>query len=101
MTSQSETINLFEVKMPRGNDAGAKTIGQYLSKLLIALWDENESFSGKRPFGNSGWQYEVYDAMAKAKLLELDADGELPSSEIAIADKMIIKALKQCSINTP
>lgn len=38
------------------NDAGAKTIGEYLKKLLLTLWDEEDGFSGKRPFGNSSWK---------------------------------------------
>ena len=36
------------------NDADAENIGEYLKALLSAVWHEGESFSGKRPFGNSG-----------------------------------------------
>lgn len=32
------------------------TVRSYLSKLLITLLEEGECFSGKRPFGNSGWE---------------------------------------------
>jgi hypothetical protein len=28
----------------------------------LTLWDEEDSFSGKRPFGNSGWKWDVYTA---------------------------------------
>ena len=38
----------------RENDADAKTIRGYLGKILEKVWAEGESFSGKRPFGNSG-----------------------------------------------
>jgi len=38
-------------------DAGDfTTIRGYFKRQLAALWEEGESFSGKRPFGNSGWE---------------------------------------------
>lgn len=64
--------------IPMGNnDADAETIGEYLVKLLETLWDEGEDFSGKRPFGNSGWQYELYHALAHAKVIDAEFDEEL------------------------
>src|ERR1700677_134889 len=49
--------------LPMGrNDAGAATIGGYLQALVRCIWEEEESFSGKRPFGNSGWSHELYRA---------------------------------------
>lgn len=33
------------------------TFRAYFNQLLSALFEEGESFSGKRPFGNSGWDY--------------------------------------------
>jgi hypothetical protein len=47
------------------NDCDAKTIGEYLGKLLSTLWEEAEGFSGKRPFGNSGWQGPVEVALVR------------------------------------
>lgn len=41
------------------NDADASTVRDYLKELLLTVLIEEESFSGKRPFGNSGWQYEL------------------------------------------
>lgn len=55
----TEILNL---KM-QDNDANAETIRDYLHALLKAIWDEGEGFSGKRPFGNSGWEYELYIAL--------------------------------------
>ena len=31
------------------------TIRQYFSRLMLELWTNEEGFSGKRPFGDSGW----------------------------------------------
>jgi hypothetical protein len=42
------------------SDAGADSLRQYFKNLVYVLWQEEEGFSGKRPFGNSGWQYAVY-----------------------------------------
>lgn len=53
------------------SDAGDQlTLRQFLHQLLDALWVEGEGFSGKRPWGNSGWQYGVLDALARAGHIE-------------------------------
>lgn len=49
-------------------DTGATSIRDYLQKLLRTLWNEGEGFSGKRPFGNSGWQTELQVALIRAGL---------------------------------
>ncbi len=62
------------------SDAGDDlTVRQYLHALLSTVWSEGECFSGKRPFGNSGWEHELYAPLAKAGFIdlgELDEDGE-------------------------
>lgn len=75
------------------------TVGQFFGKLLSTLWEENEGFSGKRPFGDSDWQYEVYEAMAKAGIVEMtfDEDGyvdEFTYEEEELADQLIQQAIK-------
>lgn len=42
------------------SESGASTVGGYLIALLRQLWQEEEGFSGKRPFGNSGWTWDLY-----------------------------------------
>jgi len=54
------------------NDANADTIRDYLKVLLSTLWEEGESFSGKRPFGNSGWEYELLDTLEIHDIPEQD-----------------------------
>ena len=56
------------------NDADATTVGDYLIKLLQGVWEEEEGFDGKRPFSNSGWQSEVFYALARANLIESTTD---------------------------
>ena len=49
------------------SDAGDNiTVRDYLRKLLERLWIEQEGFSGKRPFGNSGWDYELFAPLIKS-----------------------------------
>lgn len=36
------------------------TIRDYLKELLCALVNEEENFSAKRPFGNSGWLWNLF-----------------------------------------
>jgi hypothetical protein len=63
------------------NDAGAETIRDYLKALLSSLWAEKEGFSGKRPMGNSGWEYDLYGTLVAHKVIratiEEDEDGEV------------------------
>lgn len=38
-------------------DSGEEmSIRDYFKRLLSTLYEEGEGFSGKRPFGNSGWE---------------------------------------------
>jgi hypothetical protein len=59
------------------NDSGASTVGGYLVALVHAVWNEEEGFSGKRPFGNSGWQQDLWKPFITHDVVtgELDEDG--------------------------
>ncbi len=56
------------------NDAGAATIRDYLIALVACVWEDGEGFSGKRPFGNSGWNHDLYEALARAGAIESTVD---------------------------
>lgn len=58
------------------NDGDAKTVREYLQALLRRLWVEGEGFSGKRPFGNSGWEHDVAFALVKAGAIPGSIDEE-------------------------
>lgn len=59
------------------SDIGRVTIRFWLSQLLSTLWDESDCFSGKRPFGNSGWQWDAYKPLVESGAVNgtLDSDG--------------------------
>ena len=58
MTDQATLQKILDTPM-KTFDHGEITPRAYLKLLLTTLWEEEESFSGKRPFGNSGWQYDL------------------------------------------
>lgn len=46
------------------------TVRNYLKELLLRLWDEGEGFSRKRPFGNSGWEFDLYAGLIREGFIE-------------------------------
>lgn len=67
------------------------SLREYLCALLAKLWEEGESFSGKRPFGNSGWDYDVYTFLVKGGAVagELDDDGYIVDFDRTAANKLV------------
>lgn len=89
--STTEILNL-----PMGeNDAGATTVRGYLHRLLRELWASGESFSGKRPFGNSDWDWELYRVLVEGKAVEgvIDEYGDLTSFDEKAAHRAIFDAI--------
>lgn len=86
---------ILDIVMP-DNDAGAETIRVYLKELLLTLWWEGESFSGKRPFGNSGWEWDLYGALVNAGKIEgsFDEYGCLTDFDRAAGYQLIVDAIK-------
>lgn len=84
------------------NDAEAKTIGEYLRNLLLAVWQEKEGFSGKRPFGNSSWEYELV-ALVKAgiKIGVIDEFGDVESVDEEQLDSLITNAIREVFAHYP
>jgi hypothetical protein len=58
-------------------DAEASCLREYFCNLLLTLWHEGEGFSGKRPFGDSGWKKDVLYCIASQGLF----GEELPDPE--------------------
>lgn len=85
--------DILKIKMTQ-NDAGASTIQDYLKCLLKNLWQDGEVFSGKRPFGNSGWEYELYLPLIQSGIVggSVNQDGIQSFDEIN-ANKAIFDAI--------
>ena len=68
------------------------TIGDFLTLLLARLWYEKESFSAKHPFGDSGWEYELYKPLIECGIIPgvIDEDGCIEEIDYIKADKIIL-----------
>ena len=80
--SSGGEISLTEIKDLEFHPTGMKgvfTIGSYLVELLASLWNEKDSFNPKRPFGNSGWQYDIYIVLVDEGIVSgtIDEYGDL------------------------
>lgn len=78
------------------NDSGATTVRGYLKALLERLWEEEEGFSGKRPFGNSCWEYDLYRALLAAGLVDGRVDpvyNDIISVDTKRANQLIFDAI--------
>jgi len=90
MTNQ-EILNL---KTPHDN----LTIKEYLYELLTMLWEQGEGFSGKRPFGNSGWEHDIYQPLVANGVVEgtLDENGYIEDMNTMAADKLVFELINTC-----
>jgi hypothetical protein len=78
------------------NDASADTIGDYLQELLSSLWEEGDGFSGKRPFGNSNWESELYHTLVMHEIIQGEIiDGYLESYDEKKGYKIIKEAIQR------
>lgn len=45
------------------------TIRKWFEAIVMALWEDQESFSGKRPLGNSGWDGDLVACLIRNNLI--------------------------------
>lgn len=92
---QDRARRILDTPLP-DNDAGAATVREYLTELLATLWQEEECFSAKRPFGEGGWQHEIYAPLIKAGLIAgtLTEDGVVKQLNARDADRAIVEAIR-------
>jgi hypothetical protein len=76
---------------------GKQPLRYYLRDQLVALWREGECFSGKRPLGNSGWEFDVYRDLIKSGHIEgkLDEDGYVDELDTRQAEDFIISLIEK------
>lgn len=87
---------VLDLPMP-DNDAHAATIREYLITLLATLWDEQDSFSGAKPFGNSGWDWDLYPPLIKEGLIygRIDEFGYIDDVDDKAGQRMIAAAIAE------
>lgn len=87
---------IFSAKLKPDNDAGVGTVRQYFVKIAQMVWTEGESFSGKCPFGNSGWDSDIAWALVNAGIVKgtIDEDGYLEDCEYDKVYDLVAAALE-------
>jgi len=87
-------LSALEVRF-NSNAGDNLTVRDYLRTLLETLWREGEEFSGKRPFGNSGWEYDLYAPLIKAGFINgtLNEDGYVENLEREEAEPYVFKLI--------
>ncbi len=87
---------ILDLELER-NDAKAKTVRDYFKALLKRLLTEEEGFSGKRPFGNSGWTRDLQVPLIKAGIVKgsLDDDGYIETVDDAAALRKLLDAVNE------
>lgn len=99
MTENELIKTVLKCKMEE-NEGGAATVGIYLINLLKMVWSEGEGFDGKRPFGNSCWEFDIYIALSEAGLIDgltRDEDGYIDSfsyEDQNKADALVMRAIE-------
>jgi len=92
---------ILELKMT--SDIGETTTREWLRELLLTLWREGEGFSGKRPFGNSGWEFDAYAALIKAGVVKgkLDEYGHVEKVDRDEAEKIVDRLIMRMCERSP
>jgi hypothetical protein len=88
---------MLDIKFRTNDFEKDPTIREYLQHLLLALWRDKEGFSGKRPFGNSGWDCDLYAALVIAGVVKGKIDheyNELADVDDEQADRVIARLIR-------
>ena len=92
----NDRLALARAYLFKDEDSGATSFKSYFKILLKSLWRQGEGFSGKRPFGNSDWQWNIYKYLVESGAVEggFDDDGYLDWFKQETADRVIIKLIE-------
>ncbi len=89
---------ILKLKIESFDHPDETTIGDYFRLLLTELWREGECFNGKRPFGNSGWEWDLYKPLVKAGVVKgaLDEEGWPEVESRDDANKIVQSLIDAC-----
>jgi hypothetical protein len=97
LNTEAEGVGALDVlDLPLGeNDANAATVRHYFKAQLRKLWTEREGFSGKRPFGNSGWEYDLDAALVGAGKVAgtIDEYGDCDVDDRDAVEPLVLSAI--------
>jgi len=89
------TADILNMKFESYDLGREVTIKGYFVTLLKTLWKEKEGFDGKRPFGNSDWEYDLYAGLIKNNLIpgKLDKDGYVDEINKKAAHEFVLNEI--------
>lgn len=99
------SLNFDEIlDYPYGFEDGEmpNSLREYFQDLLTTLWSKGEGFSGKRPFGNSGWELDIHHCLATQEVLGgkvvLDEDGYVYRTDYdrKAYNKLVFALIEHC-----
>ncbi len=95
MATKPTPQQVLDLPLP-DNDADAATIRDYLIALLRLVWRDEQCFDGKRPFGNSSWQYDIAAALVRAGWVtgSIDEDGYVETCDTRQVDALMDEAIR-------
>ena len=98
---QVKEILALELDDPCHGDP--KTIGEFMQQSLLNLFREGESFSGKRPCGNSGWEFQLHETLVKAGYVSgtyssTEYDTWLEDYDIDKAEDILNQVIRKCDL---
>lgn len=102
--TKNEILKLSQFELEDILDEGfyCESLGEYHSfrsyfkRLLNTLIMEQEEFSGKRPFGNSGWFYDLMIPLIEAGYVygSLDDDGFVRSCNSDSGELLLLRMVE-------
>lgn len=89
-------MSILHIPMPK-NDVSARNVREFLVALAAAVWEQGDAFSGKRPWGNSGWEYDVYEALIRSGRVygTFDEDGFIQDFDEEAANSLVAAAFEE------
>lgn len=69
MFNQDEANRVLDFKFYSRECNRETSIREFYKNLLMCLVEQEEEFSGKRPFGNSDWKFDLYMALILAEVV--------------------------------
>ena len=90
-------MTLSEIPIKNNRTGEVVALKVYLRNLILTLWREGHQFNGKRPFGDSGWKWDIYTAMIEHKFLKgkLDEDGYIDDVDEVSASAIIENLIQE------
>ena len=72
MTPHDPARRLLNIEVYERANGSVMTLADFLSTLLIELWNEEEGFDPKRPLGQSMWWSHVMERLEAAGFDDVD-----------------------------